>query len=116
MKFAWLEVNVRTIDGLGIIVPRVHLEIHNWDTLDVKPMITDANGRGQVLMHPCNSLNVRWRDPATGIWTSQRVHTQYSIRRPGTPHNHKKLDLDLVVGRSGPPDDIWYAMSSYAPI
>ncbi len=97
MKVQFVEVNVTTLDYEGEAYPGIRVEIHNWDTYDFKAIVSDKNGRGKVLIMPCNSLKVRWYDPVAEDWFSQRVHVQYDIRRPGTPHNHKKIDVTLVM-------------------
>ncbi len=97
MKVQFVEVNISTVDVNDEPLGNVKMEVHNWDTHDVKSLTTNANGRGKVLMMPCNSLKVRWYDPVAEDWFSQRVHVQYDIRRPGTPHNHKKIDVTLVM-------------------
>ena len=103
-----IEVNIRTQDSEGTPVPNVPLYFRSGHTDEFKRVITDALGRGQLLLLPCNSFWTYWTD--TGGAQQSRVYVQYSIRRPGTPFNRKKLDLTVVVI---PPEFVWAAETDY---
>ena len=90
-----IEVNVTTVDSREEPYPNRTVDFRSGKTCEFKRVITNASGRARFFLTPCDSFWAYWTD--TGGPQVARVYVQYSIRRPGTPFNRKKLDLTVVV-------------------